>query len=115
MSMIDALRKKFAGDVEKASSHCNISGNAGSANNGTWIRVSAQDDKSGILPESGDDAANGDTRSSRQRRNHTGIQGQGGTRRRQGRSTLAQPAEHFDVQPNQIATQKAHLEGGGLR
>ena len=49
---------------------------------------------------------------SRQPEPHTGLQGEGGACRHQGRPTLAQLTEQFDVHPNQITSWKAQLEGG---
>ncbi len=43
---------------------------------------------------------------------HTGFQGASGACRHQGHRTLAQPAEQFDVDPNQITSWKAQLESG---
>jgi hypothetical protein len=43
---------------------------------------------------------------------HTGIQSSGGTCSLQGRSTLPQLAEQFDVHPNQITSWKVQLESG---
>ena len=43
---------------------------------------------------------------------HTGFQGEGGACRHQGRKTLSELAQLFDVHPNQITQWKAQLQEG---
>ena len=69
---------------------------------------------SGVSPDSGHVVPRelGET-TTRAKKPHTSLQGEGGARRHQGaKRTLAQLPEQFDVHPNQITSWKAQLEGG---
>src|SRR5260370_551457 len=81
----------------------------------SWIRKSAQDDKWSFCLKAAMMAANRrDYEQTTAPEPHTGIQGQGGTRRRQGRSNAGSAGRAFRCSPQSDYDGEGATRGGGL-